>query len=57
MKNRMTNIAFVQETAIMNAQPTEGVSLKGQYCEYVKKEADVKTHKTTKTTMYLPMPP
>ena len=30
MKNEITSIAFVHETAIMNTQPTAGVSWNGQ---------------------------
>ena len=33
MKNRITSIAFVQDTAIMKAQPTWGWSRQGQAAE------------------------
>jgi hypothetical protein len=57
MKKQITNIAFVQDTAIMNTQPTTGVSWNGQNREYVKNDSVVKPHKAKNTIMYLPTPP
>jgi hypothetical protein len=45
----MTSIAFVHETAIINAQPTCGSSFQGQYCEYVKNDAPVRMHSAINT--------
>ncbi len=57
MKKQITSIAFVHDTAIMNTQPTAGVSLKGHSEEYVKNDMVVSTQSATNTMRYLPVPP
>jgi hypothetical protein len=52
MKNSITSRAFVHDTAIIKAQLTLGVSLKGHgtgKSEYVQNDIAVRTHKARNT--------
>src|SRR6186997_2646918 len=55
MKNMITSMALVQETAIINARATSLPN--GHQLEYVKNEQAVSTHSAANTTRYLPIPP
>ena len=55
MKNRITNIAFTQDTPIIKIHV--GALSKGHQSCVVMKEHAVSAHKHTNTTPYFPNPP
>src|SRR6478752_5085769 len=57
MKNMMTSIAFVHETAIMSARLACTETCSRQKSKYVRNEHIVSAHSATNTSRYLPMPP
>ncbi len=56
MKKAITSRAFVQETAIMNAQPTVRGNMLCHQSKYVRNEKVVSTQRARKTRMYFPTP-
>src|SRR3954470_22089963 len=57
MKNMITSIAFVHDTAIISARLACVETWSRQKSKYVRNEHIVSAHSATNTTRYLPMPP